>query len=86
MTDIFGAGAKPRLVVEAIVIKACPHCNAPGVDENQIPYGDICPKCGGKRNPDEDKGVIYDTRWHTPLGRFKRKFQSYLEKINGIVS
>lgn len=81
MTGVFGSGAKPRLTVEAVVIKACPHCGAPGVDENQKPYGDICPKCNGKRNPDEDKGVIYDTYDFTLGGKilkFQEKFKKWL--------
>ena len=70
-------GTKPRLVVEAIIIKACPHCGAKGVDENQVPYGDICPFCDNPRNPDENKGVIYDTRWFFGWGKYKRKLRKF---------
>jgi hypothetical protein len=76
MTDIFGS--KPRLVVEAIVIRACSHCGAPGIDENQNPVGSRCPKCFAPRPADENKGVIYDTRWFFGWGKFKRKFQKFL--------
>ena len=81
MSGLFGAGTKPRLVVEAVVIKACPHCGASGVDEYQTPIGNVCPKCNGLRNPDENRGVIYDTRWFVGWGRFKRKFKKWLGRI-----
>jgi hypothetical protein len=76
MTEIFGA--QPRLIVEAVVVRACPQCGAAGVDENQKPVGSRCPKCFAPRPADEDKGVIFDTKWFSGWGKFKRQFKKFL--------
>ena len=70
---------KARLEVRATVIRACANCGAPGVvvdehgNKTEEPVGPICPNCGAKRPDDEDKGVIYDTRWFTWWGKILRK-------------
>lgn len=48
-----------RRSLSATVIRACPTCNAPGVDENNKYVGETCPKCGGARPPIEDKGEVW---------------------------
>ena len=48
---------KPRLVIKAVVMRACRNCGAAAVMEP------ICPNCGAKRPENEDRGVIFDSRW-----------------------
>jgi DNA-directed RNA polymerase subunit RPC12/RpoP len=46
-----------RKSLHATVIRACPHCGAPGV-KDQKPVGAICPNCGNKRLPDRNLGEL----------------------------
>jgi len=48
-----------RRSLNATVIRACPKCGAPGVDQNNKYVGTICPQCGAKRKPPEDLGVVW---------------------------
>lgn len=70
--NLFGSGgvSKPRLVVEAIVYRAC-QCGDSKMRDGV--YHDQCPRCGSYGFPPENKGVIYDT-WviNSPWNRFKR--------------
>lgn len=57
MTD---AACRPRLIVEAVVIRACPHCGDSRVrDGNHVPGN--CPGCGQECPEAENKGIIFDT-------------------------
>jgi hypothetical protein len=63
-----------RKSLEAVVIHACPHCEAPGVYKNDDrtymqwpgcwsadrrgPVGDRCPNCGKRRSKDKNLGEL----------------------------
>lgn len=73
--DLYNQITRPKLIVEAKVIKRCDVCFAPGVDENNKYVGDTCPECGAKRPPIVDKGIIHSS---SPLFRWKKRLNQFL--------
>jgi hypothetical protein len=51
---------KPRLMVEAVVIRACKNCGKPGIDADNK-YHESCWYCGAERPENENLGKIYDS-------------------------
>jgi hypothetical protein len=58
--EIMPAGVQQRLIVEAIVIRACSNCGDSRIRDNKYVEGD-CPNCGAPLPPVEDLGEIHDS-------------------------
>lgn len=76
MKFLNSAGAQPKLVVEATVIRACQNCGASGYKDNKY-VGEICPECGSDRPELEDLGVIFNS---DPIWKLKQKVLNFFRR------
>ena len=68
---------RPRIKVEAKVMRACTICGDSGFHEGKY-HEDLCPKCGAPRPAVEDQGLIYDNH---PWFQLKRKIKNYIRRF-----
>jgi len=74
MNILMNSRIKPRLSVEAIIIRKCVNCGTSGIDTSGKVINDICPSCGTKRPKPENLGVLYDNNFWFQLKRKIGKF------------